>query len=167
MEEFDFPFHLYAVEYPDSGFKMDLGGGYSYNAEPDSPDPRVLTLTFPTMRRHEARYFEQNPTPVGALGDVWLKTGLTVSEFYRHNGSSWVPSVNRSKLNIAIEPQTNAGLLEDFYIRHRKWKKFIYNSPVYGKLETRFNRPLSLPQGVIDGAGTIEAFEVQLIEVVR
>lgn len=49
MEEFDFDFHLFSAEYPDSGDRLQLGRSYMFTAGPVAPDQRVITLHFPTM----------------------------------------------------------------------------------------------------------------------
>lgn len=348
METFNFPYHKYSVDYPESGFKMELGGSYRYNAEPSAPDQRIFKLYFDTMLRYEAKYTKSGIIPSGNVnGDVWVDTGTqnlmlrsqeldtafwtknnttvtansgmapngtvtsdkvrdtlvnavhnfstsisltagnytfstyaaadersvfnlfknnsgtnqaatfnlgagTVSAFnnmgygesltksmapvqgapgwyrcqmkfsttggvcgiglqlagsaylpssvgglhiwglqleksegmgtylptttsavsttginkgYRFSNGVWVPTTNPSKLNLFSNPEINLGLLEDFYLRHKMWKKFIYPHPIYGDLAVRFSRPLILPKGYTDGNGTVEPFELEFIEV--
>lgn len=350
METFNFPYHKYSVDYPESGFKMELGGSYRYNAEPSAPDQRIFKLYFDTMLRYEAKYTKSGIIPSGNVnGDVWVDTGtqnlfqrsenmtqwcnsqsiqtniienattspsgaltadklvegvanqshafdrdqalpstgiytfssrgkaaerpvmilglqcsgqtmirwrfnlttgvasaidaggtgkmlseangwyrcsLTVTmnsvvapfqriqiedndsgttnylgngasgiyvdarqleksegmgtylptttsavsttginKGYRFSNGVWVPTTNPSKLNLFSNPEINLGLLEDFYLRHKMWKKFIYPHPIYGDLAVRFSRPLILPKGYTDGNGTVEPFELEFIEV--
>lgn len=164
METFDFPYHRVAVEYPDSDFRLELGNSYVYTAQSPAPDQREFILYFETMRYYEAAYFKQEAEPVSpTLGTVWINT-LT-RRAYRYDGSVWIETRNPSRLNIYPQPEINAGRLEDFYFNHRTWKKFIYPHPLYGDLAVRFNKPLSLPKGVINGGGIIESFEVRFLEV--
>lgn len=347
METFNFPYHKYSVDYPESGFKMELGGSYRYNAEPSAPDQRIFKLYFDTMLRYEAKYTKSGIIPSGNVnGDVWVDTGtqnlmlrsetlatwftsasqctvvsdgvlapdgstnadlikensvngyhylermqsygslgtftrsahlksgarnafmglysnidnhearfnlisgvptvtttgngttagatlssngywrcwvkgtitsLTnarqtvgiangsntlytgdgnsgiyvwgqqleksegmgtylptttsavsttgINKGYRFSNGVWVPTTNPSKLNLFSNPEINLGLLEDFYLRHKMWKKFIYPHPIYGDLAVRFSRPLILPKGYTDGNGTVEPFELEFIEV--
>ena len=49
METFDFDFHNFESEYPDSGSRMQLGNSYTSAVEPTAPDQRVFILTFTQM----------------------------------------------------------------------------------------------------------------------
>lgn len=51
VETFDFPNHGVPVtDNPDSGFRVQMGGSYTFAAPPTDPDQRVFTLTFNGMR---------------------------------------------------------------------------------------------------------------------
>lgn len=50
MQTFDFPFHKFRTEYPESGNRVQLGGNYVFSAPPNGPDLRKIILSFPTMR---------------------------------------------------------------------------------------------------------------------
>ena len=71
--------------------------------------------------------------------------------------------------NGVIDPFTtaerNMAILEQFYSRHRLAKSFYFDHPVYGVLTCKFNRPLEIPEGVVDGNGVLEPFTLELIEV--
>lgn len=49
METFSFPYHTQETEYPESGTRVQLGGGYIFTAPPSGPDLRRFRLKFPTM----------------------------------------------------------------------------------------------------------------------
>lgn len=49
METFNFPYHTYRTEYPESGSRIQMGGGYIFASPPNGPDLRRFTLNFPTM----------------------------------------------------------------------------------------------------------------------
>lgn len=49
METFNFPYHLWSEEFPESSFKAQFGGGYEFASEPNAPDQIIYTLTFPGM----------------------------------------------------------------------------------------------------------------------
>jgi len=50
MQTFNFPYHTQSTEYPESGTRVQLGGGYIFTSPPNGPDLRRFTLSFPTMR---------------------------------------------------------------------------------------------------------------------
>lgn len=49
MQTFDFPYHTFRTEYPESGNRVQLGGNYVFSAPPNGPDLRRFTLKFETM----------------------------------------------------------------------------------------------------------------------
>lgn len=338
MERFDFPYHKQSVEYPQSGFRLELGRSYAYTANEPAPDQRIFRLYFDAMRFYGANYYSQRGEPsYPQLGDVWLDAGsknlfawsenlvewedqlgatvvtatkitetasniihfaeryapyidgtgayvftakvspaersgiilelrsftneyqawfdldtgaitnistgataeiinlggndflcvlkvenlntvttpaqrvyvwktdsptaaylgevnkgITIkymqlekgtvpgryikttgavlstigsNKSYRYDGATWVLTANPSRLNILLQPEINAGRLDDFYVRHKLSKKFIYDHPLYGDVAVRFNKPLILPKGYSDGGGVIEPFELEFLEV--
>lgn len=50
METFDFPFHLFSTDNPESGTRVQFGSSYVFSAPPSSPDQRTITLNFATMK---------------------------------------------------------------------------------------------------------------------
>lgn len=50
MQLFDFPYHKFRTEYPESGNRVQLGGNYVFTAPPNGPDLRRITLKFETMK---------------------------------------------------------------------------------------------------------------------
>lgn len=74
-------------------------------------------------------------------------------------------------VNGVVEPDTNPTFnmknFTDFYSRHKLHKSFLYNHPVYGVKEVRFNSPLDEPLVREGGSGLTEAFTIELIEVVN
>ena len=67
-------------------------------------------------------------------------------------------------LSASPSPERNLKNLEDFYATHRLWKSFDFNHPVYGTVVCKFNTPLELPKGIVDGGGMVEDFDIQLRE---
>lgn len=55
MATFDFPYHKFSTEYPETSFRAKLGGGYQYSAPPMAPDQRVFKLKFEALK-----YFMSN-----------------------------------------------------------------------------------------------------------
>lgn len=49
LQTFNFPYHTFRTEYPESGTRVQLGGSYIFTAPPDGPDLRRITLNFPVM----------------------------------------------------------------------------------------------------------------------
>lgn len=339
METFDFPYHQWSVEYPESGFRMEFGNSYVYTAGPSSPDQRKLTLYFSTMKAFPATVYRQSAVPrnpeegsvwfdlgsknlltwsesltnfaaidigvdiagnklsesntsviphyiqasanysggVGAyvfsatvkadersgvilqalsasdtheawfdvdtlsisnissgdtaeiipLGDdkfrcvlrianmssivspvqrvfIWDTTqnstdyagsvgsGIYIYNLQLENSSDvgayiktlgapvstvgrkkvyradqngyWVASSSDSALNLTRDPQINIAALDDFYSRHKLYKRFWYDHPMFGMMQVRFNKPLMIPKGYADGDGTLEPFELEFLE---
>lgn len=50
MDTFDFPMHLYEVNYVDNQFRAQLGGNWQWVAAPDAPEQRIFKLSFTAMR---------------------------------------------------------------------------------------------------------------------
>lgn len=84
---------------------------------------------------------------------------------YRWDGSNWTLSTSNIHLNITKQPEINAGRLDAFYNFHKLHKKFIFPHPIYGDIAVKFSKPLVLPKGNTNGSGSIEAFELEFIEI--
>lgn len=78
---------------------------------------------------------------------------LQESDYAKHTGLAYRPELDFSKL-------------KDFYVRHKSYKPFIYNHPVYGDVVVRFAKPLSLPKKMTGGSGAVQGFTLELQEVV-
>jgi hypothetical protein len=65
----------------------------------------------------------------------------------------------------SVNSQRNLAALEDFYQQVLGWDTFTYSHPVYGAMTVRFNKPLQPGQGIPNGNGLVQAFDVELIEV--
>ncbi|WP_375263921.1 hypothetical protein [Palleronia sp.] len=52
MERFDFPYHSFEVEYPESSPKITFGGGYEFVSRPKAPDQVTHHLHFVGMSYH-------------------------------------------------------------------------------------------------------------------
>lgn len=126
MQTFNFPYHKFRTEYPESGNRVQLGGNYVFTAPPNGPDLRRITLSFPTMK-------------------------------YYLNGLN--------QIDLTANPQINMAVLEKFYNDHKLHKSFTYPHPIYGNMEVKFFSPLKIPDGITNGGGAIEDFEIELIEI--
>lgn len=126
METFNFPYHTFETINPESGVRVQMGGGYLFNAAPDSPDQRTFKLAFEGMKYY-----------VDSLGEA----------------------------DETIEPTKNMKAISEFYRAHRMHVTFLYDHPVYGLLEVKFNKPLVEPKGKKGGSGVVEAFEIELLEI--
>lgn len=49
LELFDFPYHTFSTENPESGFRGQMGNSYVFTSAPTDPDQRKFVLAFPTM----------------------------------------------------------------------------------------------------------------------
>lgn len=50
LETFNFPYHQTETENPESGFRVQLGGSYTFTTPPSDPDQRMFTLTMSGMQ---------------------------------------------------------------------------------------------------------------------
>lgn len=145
MKVFDFPYHTFRTEYPESGNRVQLGGNYIFTAPPNGPDLRRFTLSFETMK-----YFIIPRLAAGIHLD-----------FVNNKYSIRAPD----SIDIETQPQINMGTLEAFYNEHKLHKSFIYPHPVYGNVEVKFMSPLKIPEGIKGGGGALESFQIELIEI--
>lgn len=66
-----------------------------------------------------------------------------------------------SSVNLDYQPLVNMARLEDFYNRHKMYKKFIYPHQFKGNLVVRFAEPLNY-KVVENGKGQVEPFSLRL-----
>lgn len=66
--------------------------------------------------------------------------------------------------DLVTEPGRNMGLLESFYVAHKRATSFLFDHPVYGSVVCKFLTPLSIPEGIAGGDGNLPDFQVELIE---
>lgn len=50
LEDFNFPYHRFETVNPETGFRAQFGGSYTFTATPDSPDQRIFKLGFDAMK---------------------------------------------------------------------------------------------------------------------
>lgn len=50
LETFDYPYHAFVTDNPDSGLRVQFGGSYIFSAPPTDPDQRIFTLSFNGMQ---------------------------------------------------------------------------------------------------------------------
>lgn len=50
MDTFDFPMHLYEVNYVENQFRVQLGGNWQTALAPEAPEQRIFKLSFEAMR---------------------------------------------------------------------------------------------------------------------
>lgn len=145
MQTFDFPYHKFRTEYPESGNRVQLGGNYVFTAPPNGPDLRRITLSFETMK-----YFVVDKDKAGIKLD-----------FANNKYSNW----KLGEIDTTKDKYINMGALEAFYNEHKLHKSFLYPHPVYGNIEVKFMSPLKIPNGITNGGGALESFEIDLIEI--
>lgn len=68
-------------------------------------------------------------------------------------------------VDLTQSPERNAAVLEAFYVTHKLFQTFVFNHPVLGALDCKFNRPLEIPEGLPGGNGVLNPFDVELIEI--
>ena len=89
MADFNFPYHTVRTEYPESGFRVQLGNSYQYSAPPPAPDQRVFKLKFkilkwfttPTGQIDRAAQPEIN---IALLEDFYLQHKMFATFTYNH-----------------------------------------------------------------------------------
>lgn len=64
-----------------------------------------------------------------------------------------------------IQPETNIWALIQFFERHLNHKSFVYPADILGDLVVRFSveKEFAVPKGT--GAGAVEGFELELLEM--
>lgn len=67
-------------------------------------------------------------------------------------------------IDLNAWPEMNVMRLDAFYRAHRQWKRFIYQTSMYGTVICTFKRPLIIPAGIEGGNGAVQSFGVELIE---
>lgn len=67
---------------------------------------------------------------------------------------------------LSYRPELDFNKLKEFYIRHKSYKSFIYEHPIYGDMLVRFAKPLAMPKKVAGGQGVVQGFTLELQEVV-
>lgn len=79
------------------------------------------------------------------------------------SGMHWRMNKVQTGLDLANDPQTNAGRLMSFWLTHRKHTPFTYNHEYLGPITVRFADPVQIPKAIPNSAGLIPDFEVMLI----
>lgn len=79
MQTFNFPYHTERTEYPESGSRIQLGGGYIFSSPPNGPDLRRFTLNFPVMF-----YYTDSNGDLDFTERPELNMGL-MEEFYKEH----------------------------------------------------------------------------------
>lgn len=80
------------------------------------------------------------------------------------NGLRWYLNVGGTALDETTDTKFNAGRLLTFYRTHRLWDSFLITTQYLGTVRVRFNKPVTIPEGIPDSGGYIDQFEVELIE---
>lgn len=65
-------------------------------------------------------------------------------------------------VDATIMPRINIARLENFYLKHKMFEKFVVNIPGKGNLTMRFAKPLEYKVAK-NGQGTVEAFQLELL----
>ena len=88
METFNFPYHTVETQYPETGVRVQFGGGYTFAAEPPAPDQKMFVLHFPAMRYFfVSGVIDANVNPmlnIKNLSNFYEAHRLHVSFLYTH-----------------------------------------------------------------------------------
>lgn len=103
------------------------------------------------------------------LGNSYMYTAAPVAPdqrvitlYFSYMRNYWHAALNAP--DVLVDPRNNFYRLEQFYQRHRMWKRFLYTHPQYGPLTVTFNTPLKTPKVKEGGLGIVEAFSLELLE---
>lgn len=77
------------------------------------------------------------------------------------SGLRWY--VDPKQLNVATNPEKNAGRLLDFYQRHRLYKEFRLHHEYLGPIVCKFKSPVNVPKAIRDSGGLIDDVEIMMI----
>lgn len=120
MERFDFPYHKFETEYPESGTRVQLSGNYIFTAPPSGPDLRRFRLRFPTMFYYVADDeidLTRNPQYNMAVLEAFYRAHkLHKSFIYPHPVYGDVECKFYSPLKIPQGESGGGGALQDFQI---------------------------------------------------
>ena len=119
LQVFDFPFHLFDTEYPESGTRIQLGGNYVFTAPPTGPDLRKFNLSFKAMKYFVDENGEIDKTQrpqinMAVLEDFYNAHKLHKSFLYPHPVYGNVRVKFYSPLRIPQGIEGGNGALKDF-----------------------------------------------------
>ena len=79
LEVFNFPYHTFETENPDSSFRAQFGGSYTFTSPPTDPDQRVITLNFATMK-----YFVEDDGDIDEFINPVINMYTLIKFYQRH-----------------------------------------------------------------------------------
>jgi hypothetical protein len=65
-------------------------------------------------------------------------------------------------VSTTVQPKINIARLEEFYLRHKLYEKFILPLPGKGNLTVRFAKPLDYKVAE-NGQGTVDSFQLEFL----
>ena len=83
----------------------------------------------------------------------------------KFNAMKYFLNEAETTLDSTASPNINMWRLEQFYQAHGTHQEFNFTHPMYGAMVCRFNKPLEIPEGIENGGGAVEPFEIELLEV--
>lgn len=86
-------------------------------------------------------------------------TNSTLATFFLDN-----VQVIRYDDDLSANPKLDIWRLEQFYLRHRMWKRFNYYHSQHGMLVVTFNKPFASPKKTENVSGFVEPFELEFLE---
>lgn len=69
------------------------------------------------------------------------------------------------QIDSGSDPENNFGALYEFYLRHKLHKSFVFPHPFFGDMVVKFHKPLQIPEGIKDGNGWTNPFQIDLVEI--
>jgi hypothetical protein len=76
----------------------------------------------------------------------------------------WYLNTAGTALDLTTNPTRNAGRLLNFYKSNRTWDVFTFQHEYMGVIVCRFEKPVTIPEGLPNSGGLIGEFEVNLIQ---
>lgn len=83
-------------------------------------------------------------------------------EYLLHFSAMWFYFLPDGTQDTTKQPSINMALLEQFYIEHRLYEKFIFLHPSLGPQVVRFDQPLEY-KILENGNGQVEPFTISLV----
>ena len=124
---------------------------FNFGFCPDTRVAEVIAPDEPTVK--DMNGWDYAPTPVLPYRRNFKITLEGLRWYFNSDGT----------IDLATNPELNAGVLEAFYTDHRLFKPFNYDHEWLGTLEMRFKNPLSVPKALPNSNGLIEAIDFMAI----
>ena len=124
---------------------------FTFDFCPNTRAAETIMPEEPTIRDFNG--WDYTPTPVLPLRRRFKITLEGLRWYFNDNGT----------IDLVTDPEHNAGVLEAFYMTHRKHKPFDYAHEWLGTLQLRFENPVSIPKALPNSNGLLDSFEIMTI----
>lgn len=77
MQTFNFPYHLWSMDYPETGLRVQFGNNYTFATGPDAAPARVFTLYFTGFK-----FFTNTDGSIDKTTNAAVNNIATLDDFY-------------------------------------------------------------------------------------